>query len=55
MLCAEGGATINEIVAATDWLPHTIRGAMSGALQKKLGLQVTSEKVEGRGREYWLD
>jgi len=54
MLRAEGGATIEEIVAALDWRPHTIRGAMSGALKKKLGLTITSEKVEGRGRAYMI-
>ncbi len=54
MLRAEGGATIDEIVEATGWQPHTVRGAMSGALKKKLGLEVTSEKVEGRGRVYSL-
>jgi hypothetical protein len=52
MLRAPEGATLNEIVAATGWLPHTARGAMSGALKKKLGLTITSEKVEGRGRVY---
>lgn len=52
MLRAEGGATIDEIVAALEWQPHTARGAMSGALKKKLGLTITSEKVEGRGRVY---
>lgn len=52
MLCADGGATIEEIVAETGWQPHTVRGAMSGALKKKLGLTITSEKVEGRGRCY---
>jgi len=31
-----------------------VRGAMAGALKKKLGLEVTSEKVEGRGRVYNL-
>lgn len=54
MLRAEGGATIDEIVAATGWQPHTVRGAMSGALKKKLGLHVTSEKIENRGRVYSL-
>lgn len=54
MLRAEEGATIDEIVAATGWLPHTARGAMSGALKKKLGLEIMSEKVEGRGRVYSL-
>jgi hypothetical protein len=52
MLRAEGGATIDEIVAALDWQAHTARGAMSGALKKKLGLIITSEKIDGRGRVY---
>ncbi|CUH39530.1 hypothetical protein JSE7799_02257 [Jannaschia seosinensis] len=52
MLRAEGGATIDEIVAATNWQSHTVRGAMSGALKKKLGLTITSEKVDGKGRVY---
>ena len=46
------GATIDEIVAATGWQPHTVRGAFAGALKKRLGLTVTSEKLEGRGRVY---
>jgi len=54
MLRADGGATIDEIVAALGWRSHTIRGAMSGALKKKLGLEVTSKKIEGRGRIYKL-
>ncbi|KGJ18533.1 DUF3489 domain-containing protein [Paracoccus sanguinis] len=55
MLRAKGGATIDEIVEATGWQPHTVRGAFAGALKKKLGLEVTSEKVEGRGRVYRLE
>lgn len=55
MLRAEGGATIDEMVAALDWRPHTVRGALAGALKKKLGLTVTSEKVEGRGRCYRIE
>jgi hypothetical protein len=43
------GASIAEIVEATSWQAHTARGAISGALKKKLGLPVTAEKVEGRG------
>ena len=52
MLRAPEGATIEEITAATGWQSHTVRGAIAGALKKKLGLDVTSEKVEGRGRIY---
>jgi len=46
------GATLVEIVEATGWQQHTIRGAMAGALKKKLGLTITSEKDETRGRVY---
>ena len=52
MLKTAKGATIDEIVKALDWQPHTVRGAIAGALKKKLGLNVLSEKVEGRGRVY---
>jgi hypothetical protein len=48
----EKGATVEEIVTATGWQKHTVRGAFAGALKKKLGLTITSEKVEGRGRVY---
>jgi len=49
------GAAITEIVAETGWMPHSVRGLISGALKKKLGLPVASEKVEGRGTVYKLD
>ena len=52
MLEAPDGATIAEIAKALNWLPHTARGAMSGALKKRLGLTITSEKVAERGRVY---
>ena len=52
MLQRPEGASIGEIVAATNWQVHTARGAMSGALGKKLGLVVTSAKEESRGRVY---
>ena len=52
MLRRKEGATIAQIVAATGWQPHTVRGAFAGALKKKLGLTVTSEKVEGGERVY---
>ncbi|MDI3470358.1 MAG: hypothetical protein OJF62_002421 [Pseudolabrys sp.] len=52
MLKRRDGATIEEIVKKFDWQAHTVRGAIAGALKKKLGLKVESEKVEGRGRVY---
>lgn len=54
MLRRSEGATIEEIMAATGWLAHTARGAMSGGLKKKLGLEVSSEKDDVRGRVYHL-
>lgn len=52
LLRAGDGATIDEIVAATGWQAHSVRGAISGTLKKKLGLAVASEKQNGRGRVY---
>ena len=47
MLRCPEGVTIAQIVEATGWQPHTVRGAIAGALKKKLELEVTSEKVDG--------
>ena len=47
------GATITELVATTGWQAHSVRGALSGTLKKKMGLAVTSEAAEG-GRIYRL-
>ena len=44
MLRRPEGATIAQIMAATGWQAHTCRGAFAGALKKKRGLTVTSEK-----------
>ncbi|QCP87870.1 DUF3489 domain-containing protein [Cereibacter sphaeroides] len=52
MLQRPEGATVAEMVEATGWLAHTVRGSISGALKKKLGLPVTAGKVEGRGTVY---
>lgn len=54
LLSREGGASLAELAEATQWQTHTVRGALSGALKKRLGLKLVSEKVEGRGRVYML-
>ncbi len=54
MLKQPDGATIAEIAKALAWQPHTVRGAIAGALKKKLGLNVESEKIDDRGRVYRL-
>ncbi len=52
LLKRKTGATIDEAVAATGWQPHSVRGAISGTLKKKLGLMVTSEKAGDGPRRY---
>ncbi len=52
MLRRPDGATIQQMSAKTGWQAHSVRGAISGALKKKLGLAVTSERVGDRGRVY---
>jgi hypothetical protein len=54
MLRRAKGATINEVGEALEWQAHTVRGAIAGALKKKLGLDVTSEKDDKRGRVYHI-
>ncbi len=51
MLRRAEGATVDEVVSATGWQRHTVRGVFSGTLKKKLGLAVASAKEE-RGRVY---
>ena len=46
------GATLKEIMKATGWQPHSVRGFLSGTVGKKMGLAVTSAKGEDRERTY---
>lgn len=50
LLLQPEGATIAQLVAATGWLPHTTRAALTGL--KKKGHEVTSSKREGEERVY---
>lgn len=50
LLAREEGATIDQLTAATGWLPHTTRAALTG-LRKK-GHAVISEKAGGGSRVY---
>jgi hypothetical protein len=52
MLKRPDGATLNQLIEATGWQAHTVRGAMAGALKKKLGLAITSDKATGQERTY---
>ena len=46
------GATLAQLSKTLDWQPHSVRGAMSGALKKKQGLNITASKEEGADRVY---
>ena len=52
LLTRAEGATLAQMTEATGWQVHTVRGAMAGALKKKLGLEITSEKQTGTDRVY---
>jgi hypothetical protein len=49
MLKRPDGATVEQIAAATGWQHHTIRGAISGALKKKLGLTIEATRTREVG------
>ncbi len=52
MLKRTGGATAKELLKATGWQPHSLRGFLSGTVGKKLGLTVVSTKGEDGERAY---
>ena len=52
LLKRSGGATTKDLMKATGWLPHSIRGLISGTVGKKMGLAVTSAKGEDGERTY---
>lgn len=54
MLKRPEGATIQQICQVTNWQSHTARGFFAGALKKKLGLTITSEKPEEGDRTYHI-
>ena len=48
------GATLNELMAATLWQAHSLRGFISGSLGKKMGLKVESAKRPDGARAYQI-
>ena len=45
LVVRDEGATLDQMIAATGWLPHTTRAALTGL--KKKGLVISSDKVDG--------
>ena len=52
LLKRPGGATLKELMKATAWQAHSVRGFLSGGVGKKMGLTVTSAKAEDGERTY---
>lgn len=52
MLQRPEGATVEQIAEAMEWTRTTVRGALAGALKKRLGLTVTSQKSADGPRVY---
>jgi len=55
LLRRPGGTTSKELMKATGWLPHSVRGFLSGTVGKKMGLTVTSTKGEDGERTYSVE
>jgi Protein of unknown function (DUF3489) len=52
LLRRTGGASMNELRKVTGWQAHSVRGFLSGAVGKKMGLAVTSTRTEDKERRY---
>jgi len=55
LLKQPGGVTAKELMKATGWQPHSVRGFLSGTIGKKMGLTVTSVKGEDGERSYSIN
>mgnify|MGYP001355604308 CR=1 FL=1 len=52
LLSRADGATIADLMQATNWQQHSVRGFLAGTVKKKLSLILTSTKVDGEPRRY---
>ena len=52
LLKRSNGATLAEMMKATGWQIHSIRGFLSGTVKKRMDLKLTSEQLEGKDRRY---
>jgi len=55
MLSQPEGASIEEMMQATDWQQHSVRGFLAGTVKKKLGFPLTSSKPNDGLRRYRIE
>lgn len=55
LLSRAKGASIDEVMKATNWQQHSVRGFFAGTVKKKLGFNLTSTKREGHARRYRIE
>lgn len=55
LLSRRDGATIPEMMEASGWQQHSVRGFLAGTVKKKLGFPLTSSKADGELRRYHID
>jgi Protein of unknown function (DUF3489) len=54
LLSRKEGASIAEMMQATKWQQHSVRGFLAGTVKKKLGFQLTSSKEKDGARRYYI-
>jgi hypothetical protein len=52
LLKRPNGTTLKELIKATGWQPHSVRGFLSGVIGRKLKLKVASVKDDSGARRY---
>jgi hypothetical protein len=55
LLSQSEGASIAEMMQATDWQQHSVRGFLAGTVKKKLGFSLTSVKPNDGVRRYRIE
>jgi hypothetical protein len=55
LLSQPEGVSIEEMMQATDWQQHSVRGFLAGTVKKKLGFSLTSSKAKNSARRYRIE
>ena len=55
LLSQTEGTSIEEMMQATDWQQHSVRGFLAGTVKKKLGFSLTTSKAAGDVRRYRIE